>query len=328
MSVLQGPPSRGKTTAFKGNFYVRQWRGRLVVCKWPRKRKPNLDAGTRQRNDDFKQANWLVKYMDPRQIMTARNAAAGTPLMPRDIHIANTYGRLYAFAREGGGFAYSKAMVSDVSFNLDIIGQQAGDLLARGPDSWEPVHATTAGFVLTSNGPNAKPSFQATGGSGGSRAMTVLPVNPKSNSTFATKGWFFTPLTDTQVTAGVPSYDEVTSGTYIVTLAEMNGATLGPVLNQSPVHVGTGGLAVRALFEFATPTSLTAGTEYAIMLTRTDVANNHALPLRLSNTTLPPAPIATTIGYMRMTTTSPAEGQTTNRSETPNIFAVNFLYSL
>lgn len=328
MAFLTGPPSRGKTPAQKGYYYVRQWRGQLVLCKWPRKRGRGVDPATKARNDDFKQANWLCRYLDARQIMTARNAAQGTPLMPRDLLVSAMYGRLYAFAREGGGTAFSRAMVSDVSHNLDIIGQTPGDLLARGTDGWEPVHGGDAGKVLTSQGPNQPPAWTAGGGGGGSRAMSVLPGGSASASAYATKGIFFDPLLPITAFGLIADFDQYAAGTYFATLASLSGNNIGTILAQSSPQTGQSGAGVRRWFPFPSSVYCTPGTEYALMLTRSDQGGTYALPLLSPTITIPPAPVSATFGYVRIATTAPAAGQASGRTVSAAVFTCNWLYNV
>lgn len=47
-----------------------------------------------------------------------------------------------------------------VSKSLDALGTTIGALLVRGPDGWTILAPGPIGYVLTSNGPNAVPSWQ------------------------------------------------------------------------------------------------------------------------------------------------------------------------
>ena len=160
MAVLQGKWLGQRGVSLKNGFYVRTWRGRLVICKWPRGKSGNIDPGTRQRMEDFKNAQLLAQYMIPQQQIVAREVSAGTALLPRDLLTAAMYGRLWAITMDDGRSLYSMAAANDVSQNLDIIAQLPGDMLARGVDGWERL-AGAPGFIIVSNGPTEAPEFKA-----------------------------------------------------------------------------------------------------------------------------------------------------------------------
>lgn len=139
-------------------------RGALRVRGWPihRARRPTLEQAARQ--EWFRQANWLAKYLDPEQVIYVRQAVAGTPFLPRDLLVAAMAGRLFAFAFDDGRRIYPVAARDDVSQSLDVIAHQPGQVVARGPDFWEPIGPGAAGQVLTSQGPTIAPSWQTPGG--------------------------------------------------------------------------------------------------------------------------------------------------------------------
>lgn len=56
---------------------------------------------------------------------------------------------------------YRKPTRYGVSESLDALGDTVGGILVRGPDGWTVLPPGPPGFVLTSNGPNALPSWQA-----------------------------------------------------------------------------------------------------------------------------------------------------------------------
>lgn len=160
MAVLQGKLTGKRGVSLKKAMYVRTWRGKLVVCKWPRGKSGNIDAGTLERMETFKNANLLAKYLIPQQQIVAREVTDGTPLLPRDLLIAAMYGRLWSLTTEDGRTINSVAAANDVSQNLDIIAQTPGDMLVRGVDGWERLFGE-AGFILFASGPTAPPVFKA-----------------------------------------------------------------------------------------------------------------------------------------------------------------------
>lgn len=127
---------------------------------WPRNRGKPKNEKTKEQNDWFRQMQWATKYMDPRLLIDAVAAVKGTPLLPRDILTMLHSGRLMAFQTETGKRIYPVQAKRDVSESLDVISQQEGYTLVRGPDGWEGRAQTTGGswtvaFSLSGFAPQA-----------------------------------------------------------------------------------------------------------------------------------------------------------------------------
>lgn len=185
MALLQGKWIGQRGVSLKGALYVREWRGKLIICKWPEKKGRNLNPKTRVQMEWFKNANLLAKYLIPQQQIIAREASSDTPLLPRDLLIAAMAGRLWSIVLEGGGQINSVAAASDVSTNLDIIAQTPGDMLVRGDDVWERLFGP-AGYIIISNGPTAAPQYKA--GRDGVRLKKTVGQN-YTGGTFAALTW-------------------------------------------------------------------------------------------------------------------------------------------
>jgi len=166
--ILRGSFNRVRKAAFSGGFYVREQRGQLVVCKWPRPRGRNLHPTTLAQMEKFKEANLLAQYADNRQQVISRESTANTALQPRDFLISAMYGRLFAVTFEDGITKYSMTARGDASAALDILAQIAGGVLVRGPDFWVPADTPAIGRVLTYLGPGLAPAWQPTGAGTGS----------------------------------------------------------------------------------------------------------------------------------------------------------------
>lgn len=199
MAVLGGPFQIRKAPSYRGCFYVRKWRGQLVVSKWPTKRKRPLPPHTREQNEWFKQANRLCKYVPAELQVSVREAVKDTPLMPRDLLVAAMAGRLYAIVDPERGVLYSRAMANDVSQNLDIIGQAPGDMLARGPDQWTRVPGAAAGWMLFSQGA-AVPAAWAAGQPAARAVKTIGQTVGASAETVLT--WQTTDFDDDNLWSG------------------------------------------------------------------------------------------------------------------------------
>ena len=155
MAKLKGAYYGRRTPSLGKRIVVREHRGQIVLQAWPRKSKRPLHPTTIEANEKFRQANLLTKYVSADQQILAREASEGTPLLPRDLLIAAMYGRLWAIDIVGEGTLYSLAMASDVSQNLDIIGQLPGDTLARADETWERVPGGWLGATAYSASINA-----------------------------------------------------------------------------------------------------------------------------------------------------------------------------
>lgn len=112
-----------RTISLNKAFYVRTWRGRLVVCKWPEKQPHKQPPEVLARRQKFKDAQLLAQYIAPKQQIVAREVTDGTPLLPRDLLTAAIYGRLFSVTIAGERTIYSVAAAHDVSLNLDALNE-------------------------------------------------------------------------------------------------------------------------------------------------------------------------------------------------------------
>jgi len=164
---LTGPYHGRRLPAVGKTFYVRELRGQLLMCKWPRKRGRPLHPTTIEQNEKFKQANWATKYIPAAIQMAHRQIVEGTNILPRDLMIASMYGRGFYWQQPGQNRRYPIAAIHDLSDTLDILGALAGDILVRGTDLWEKGRPTAPGQVLMSNAPGQPPTWQTIGSQDG-----------------------------------------------------------------------------------------------------------------------------------------------------------------
>lgn len=167
MAKLTGAYYGRRKPAVGKAFYVRELRGQLLLCKWPRKRGRPLHPTTREQNEKFRQANWLAKYAPAAIQMAHRTVVEGTSLLPRDLMIASMYGRGFDFVIPGARRRYPVAARQDLTDTLDILGALAGGIIARGPDQWEGVSPTQAGQALISGPTGQAPTYQTIGSQDG-----------------------------------------------------------------------------------------------------------------------------------------------------------------
>lgn len=133
------PSPGGRRPTFRGIFQRDVTQGVERVRKWPKPRGRAKTAAEKARQDKFKWANQATKYMAPQIVADMTKAVRGTPLMPRDMLIAQLYGRLTMFVLDDGRHLWPKEAVMEVSKALDILSAIEGYTLRRGPTAWEGV---------------------------------------------------------------------------------------------------------------------------------------------------------------------------------------------
>lgn len=168
MAIMKGALNKARTPSHRGAFYLRPWRGQLVISKWPRPRGEMKQYRGSGNADDLKQAVTLARYVAPDQKIISRDLAEGTPLQPDDMLIMAMYGRAYNITTVEGVTLYGQRMRNDVSKNLDVLSQFPGTVLYRDVTVWKGLPAGTAGYVLQTNGSGAAPSWVPQSGGGGS----------------------------------------------------------------------------------------------------------------------------------------------------------------
>lgn len=100
-----------------------------------------------------------------------------------------------------------------------------------------------------------------------------------SSSANATKGTVFTPSQNITITAAQALFNSVNGATYQMHIAELNGSNgILAITSSDPVTISGNN---ERLYAFDLSGVLTAGTRYGILLSRTDGANNYALPMRV-----------------------------------------------
>ena len=147
--------------------YIREWRGRLVMQAPGRPPTPDKYRKLRMWQTWLRLINWLYKMTDPRLRWQYKQAARGIWLQPRDIFAAATAGTLFYIVTEDGRKIFSERARDVMSESLDIIAQKPGSLLVRGAEFWQALLPGPAGYVLTSQGPDAVPAWQPVPSGGG-----------------------------------------------------------------------------------------------------------------------------------------------------------------
>jgi hypothetical protein len=147
----RNPEPGGRQPSLRGLLVVDAVRGSIRVRSWPVKR-----PGPRHPTNEYwtkwlKAATFLYRYQPADVQAQLQEATRGTVWMPRDIFIACLRGRAFLPQDEFGRKYYPMALVQEVSQSLDSIAQLEGDLMVRGEDIWQAIHAGTEGQILVMN---------------------------------------------------------------------------------------------------------------------------------------------------------------------------------
>lgn len=151
--------------SFRGQFYYRYWRGKLVVSAWPRHKYSNPSARQLAARQLMKEAAEAAKHVDPAQVAISYEYSHGTQALPRDLLYQSFYGRLGFIIETDEGRIYPMAALQDVSEVLDALGLNDGDILYRAENYWTAIPIGLEGQVLTVS-PGGIPQWQVAGGGG------------------------------------------------------------------------------------------------------------------------------------------------------------------
>jgi hypothetical protein len=328
MVKLTGLPPKMRAPALRRAAYVRDQRGILILAKWPTGKKTKISQRQQERIDWFIEAQFAAKNTVASQQRIAREAVAGTPLLPRDILTAAFAGRLFAYAVEAHGIMYSVAMANDVSQNLDIIGQVPGDILWRDTDRWNRLPKGSAGQVLIIDATTGFPVWQTPSGGGSGKVFAPMPGNSGDAFGAATKGWSFTPLVNITITDLIINYDEISTGTYIASVVQIVAGSISAVLAQSGTINGAVNAQVQKLFALTAPAALVAGNLYALLHTRTDSATTTNAGTRDGVQNGPPVPCDLAMSRVTLASLNPAVAETPTFTPSLVSFTVQPIYSI
>lgn len=140
MSIIQPDGKREpRRPSLKGSLMQDVTRGVERSRAWPRSRGKKQAPHTEEQKEFFRQTQWAYKFQDPRCIKLLDEATAGTPLLPRDIFLMMTSGRLLETQDELGRWLLPTAATQEVSNSLDALGSTEGQIIRRGADRWEAV---------------------------------------------------------------------------------------------------------------------------------------------------------------------------------------------
>lgn len=256
--------------ALGGRYIVRTWRGKLVLAKWPKKRSKPLPPHTLAQNERFKNANLLAKYAPESQQTMALKLAEEGPLYPRDYITAAMTSGLFQIQLGPNRKVFPVSQRNEVSYELDIIQQQAGGMMGRGPDFWEPVGPGGIYSVPCLVTPGQAPVMVQPGPEVGGHSISGLQRTTENAGTTAAKGIHYELQRSIQVVSVVPSFNSVNGATYKCEIWEWDGTKLTEKKAESSAVVWTGTAFFRRQFPMLELVTLEAGKKYVNIFIRTD----------------------------------------------------------
>lgn len=257
-----GPPNR-RGPSLSSGMMIDTVRGVPRARAWPAKRgKPKSDAQA-QAVEDFRRSQKLAKRAFPEQQRQLFEATAGTPFMPRDLAVMSMFGRMIAADLDNGSILRGRRVVQDVSESLDLITNQVGSMLVRGPEGW-------IGFTQAQN-------FAAWF----NNQDYVGPQTPTSSSSWCFKGARMTCRSGASVfrTSAFARYEA--GGQYRMLLARINGSREIQELALSPIYEPE--TTSDHYQAFNCGLELTDGASYALMIGRIDQEDDFAMPVPFAN---------------------------------------------
>jgi len=280
MAKLTGGDGDIRRNSLRGAFYVHEWRGKLVMRAWPRKRPGPKSAKQQAAMEWFRQAALATKYISPEDQISARELTRGTNALPRDLLMMALAGRLGTFKLTDGTWRRQLASLRDVTELLDTLSDVEGALAFRNGEYWWGLLPGSEGEVLTIS-PAGQPEW-ASGGGSASQNLTDLYASGTSSSAYASKGLYFTPLVDMNIYGAMPAFVPVSGATYKASLVTLSGFTIAEVLAQSAEWVAPDAASHQEFFDFGAGFQITAGQRAAVLLSRTDATDTSSAGVRAS----------------------------------------------
>ena len=187
MAILTPGKKGSRFPSFRGRVVISARHGKIYARKWPRKRGPAKTDRAKDNQERFRQSMLLAKYTDARQQALSRCTMNHLPVRPYDALLAAMAGRLWAVETDDGRTLYSMSSRQDVSLNLDILNQEPGRFLIRGPIVWEPFEWGEVDQYIASQGPEVRPIWKDLPAGGGGGAGVLRFGAPTAMSTSETR---------------------------------------------------------------------------------------------------------------------------------------------
>ena len=180
MAILTPGKKGSRFPSFRGRVVISARHGKIYARRWPKKRGPAKTDRAKDNQERFRQSMLLAKYTDARQQALSRCAMNHLPVRPYDALLAAMAGRLWAVETDDNRTLYSMSSRRDVSLNLDILNQEPGRFLIRGPMLWEPFEWGEVDQYIASQGPDVRPIWKDLPGGGGGGAGVMMFAAPQT----------------------------------------------------------------------------------------------------------------------------------------------------
>lgn len=187
--------------SLRGLIYQYERDGKFVTSKWPKKRGRKATEKQKLAQQAFKNVMLAMKLTASNIQIGHRAAAHGTPMLPRDTLMAALYGNGPAITYYSGKVIKPMSNRYLSSTVLDALAWEPGQMLWRGPDTWEPVPVGLPGQVLQSNGPDEAPSWVQPSGGETLRIYQMMEPGGLNTRAYNCKGGWFQPIIDLTLAA-------------------------------------------------------------------------------------------------------------------------------
>lgn len=273
----------------RNTVMVDTYRGLPRVRSWPEPRRSRRSAAQREQEEWFRQANKAAKIVHSREQAAVRDATRGSPLQPRDLHIAAMAGRLWAIQLPAGSKIFPYAALKDVSDSLDTIEQRPGFILVRGDDDWKGQE------------------FQSGGGAQWHWNLHYNAPPALSGSLFAFKGGIYQAADAFDISGLAAHFQGVSGGSYKMVLCALSSANVIEAITETPVLALDDGLRVPRIW--TATASIAAGKRYALLVGRLDAGDTYAFPTYFDAPGMFTVPLSLITGG-RLASVAPAVGMT------------------
>lgn len=177
MAKVRVWPGRPRPATFRTGVYFRSLGGQLIAQMKPRPRGRGGTPKQLENQAKFADARRAIRYMDANQVYIAEVMSRGFPQMPSDILMKAMLGAMGPLQFTNHVEMRSVGERDEVTDALDLLGRTQGGILVRRADMWDILGPSQAGHVLTTQGPDADPTW--TPGAGGPalvNAVTLVDV--------------------------------------------------------------------------------------------------------------------------------------------------------
>lgn len=296
MARIKGDASGVMRRSFNKSLFFSVRRGQTTMSAWPKKASGTPSRKLQLARDLMRGRSNAVKAMAPEIVFFSVHYAKGTALMPRDWLFMGMAGRYVAvyepdayvtgeFSQDGlpdyrgtyvpitpdGPFpVYDKlrqlfpmAALDDLSFLLDIFGQDVGTLFYRTEAGWRGLPPGPGGSVLTI-AEDGTFSWQAGGSGGGGPSVGSIISDGEYNQSGAAKGNIVSSAADVLVSGFNVLANWQSGDTYVCFVGKNDGPTMTTILQVSDPFTATSSGKFERRVPLNDPMLFNAGEEYVL----------------------------------------------------------------